>query len=133
MINQDKEETSLSIHRLVQEVTRINSKKEEEETLEKSLSLLKKYGIENCTRHVISVWEYASEHKELIEKIIVESVNKKALNYFHLIVKSSSYEVVEKIINSIKDPKKLRALITVTDANKKTPLHYAAEGGNEKQ
>ncbi|WP_261368573.1 tetratricopeptide repeat protein [Wolbachia pipientis] len=66
----------LNIHRLVQQVTRIEleEKNKEREVLRKALTLLKKPMEEEgnlgnkCVSHAISAWSYTSEYNELVEE-----------------------------------------------------------------
>ena len=62
MINQDTESSLFNIHRLVQQVTRINleQKKQEEEILGKALTLFKENVTKDNVDHLTFIWKYAA-------------------------------------------------------------------------
>lgn len=67
IVHLSQEETVLNINKLVQEIIRINLKKQkrEEEILKGALGLL--FDSSNLD-HAISVWDYASEYRELVKE-----------------------------------------------------------------
>lgn len=71
MINFEQKQSILFIHRLVQEVTRINLEKhgQKEITLKKALQILNKKTLETeNVDHAVSSWTFAGEHGELVRK-----------------------------------------------------------------
>ncbi|WP_264706609.1 ankyrin repeat domain-containing protein [Wolbachia endosymbiont (group B) of Archips podanus] len=131
------EQGMLTVRGLVQQVVRLESeeKQQQEEILEKALRLLKEHmvTVENYIPHITSAWNYASKYDKLIETFIVDDIVDKPahVSYFHLIAESSNREVVDTILSKIEDSRKLNKVINTRSDDKKTPLHYAAQSGNE--
>jgi ankyrin repeat protein len=67
MINVEKGVSN--VHRLVQQVIRLQNQSKEEEILEKSLKLINSVDIaKNSPSHITSVWDYASKYGKLIDE-----------------------------------------------------------------
>ncbi|MCL2322973.1 MAG: tetratricopeptide repeat protein, partial [Oscillospiraceae bacterium] len=70
MISSGKEQSSVNIHRLVQQVTRLELKEQgrEEKKLEEVLKLVKANLQEENLDHAVSVWNHISKYEELVRK-----------------------------------------------------------------
>ena len=124
----------LDIHRLVQQVIRLELKTsgQEEETLRKALELLKdKVKTRNLDKailqHAISVWNYATEHEELIQQfiefpegIIKNSWHLSGFTVLHYAAQQGHIKVVKYLVEKGADFKS-------PDKDGKTPLHWAAK------
>ncbi|WP_410542965.1 FxSxx-COOH system tetratricopeptide repeat protein [Wolbachia endosymbiont of Tetranychus urticae] len=66
MVSSSHERTALNVHRLVQQVTRINLKEQELEVLNKTLRLLTDDVIQSNVNHALYVWNYASKYDKLV-------------------------------------------------------------------
>ncbi|WP_341816351.1 ankyrin repeat domain-containing protein [Wolbachia endosymbiont (group A) of Nomada goodeniana] len=133
MVNGEQKQSVLNIHRLVQEVTRLQLKEErkEKEVLREALKLIEHI---NDSSHVVSVWSYVSQYNQLINDFIDSSystyftyskntISKSSI--LHLIAKNGDAKTIENILTRI-DPKKLSIIINARDQFNRTPLHVAA-------
>jgi len=70
MINGEQNQSVLSIHRLVQEVTRLGLKGQgkEEESLKKALKLVEANFKKENLDHAVSVWNHASKYEKLVKE-----------------------------------------------------------------
>lgn len=112
MVNLEK--GILSVHRLVQEVTRINLKDREKEVLRKALELFQGDSSQinlfddnfrlNNVDHAISVWRYANNHKELVREfsslpvLIVSELNASLRYQEAYLFGSNALKLLEKIL-----------------------------------
>ncbi|XP_077300968.1 uncharacterized protein LOC143921515 [Arctopsyche grandis] len=89
-----------SVHRLVQEVIRINLKNNGEKLIiEKTLSLLN--GTE-CDEHVIAVWTYASQHADIVRKCYPDAKYCGDLTPIHILARyQDDTKVIESIIKNV--------------------------------
>jgi hypothetical protein len=72
MINIEKGESN--IHRLVQQVIRLQNQSKEEEILEKALKLINSADVtKDSHSHITSVWYYASKYGKLIDEFYFNS------------------------------------------------------------
>jgi ankyrin repeat protein len=144
IINLKKEQ--VSIHRIVQEVIKLELKKQSEEgrvleeILGKALGLLREYSkadptnAASCIPHIITIWDSASRYDDLIKSFIVDSTNNKATTatkYFDLIIEGSNYDVISAIIKKISSDN-LKKLINGKSKDHVTPLHKAVLRNDEK-
>jgi ankyrin repeat protein len=103
MINVEKGVSS--IHRLIQQVIRIElqNQSKEEEILEKSLKLINSADIaENSLTHITSVWDYASKYGKLIDEFYFNSFydwDKKTP--LHLLAQNGHSKAIEAILTHI--------------------------------
>jgi hypothetical protein len=101
MINVEK--GASNIHRLVQQVIRLQKQSKEEEILEKSLKLINSTDIaENSSSHITSVWDYASKYGKLIYEFYFNSFygcdEKTSL---HLLTQNGYSKAIEAILTHI--------------------------------
>ncbi|XP_058834906.1 uncharacterized protein LOC131692069 [Topomyia yanbarensis] len=141
MINSEQKQSVLSIHRLVQEVTRLELKKQnkEEEMLRVALKLLMvrkeptlNLLTETSTKHIALVWVHASKYSNLIKEFDKELTNTygySSASVIHMLAEIGSHEAIEEIL---KHTSNTENLINAEDNYKRTPLYIAAEHGYAK-
>jgi ankyrin repeat protein len=98
MVNVDKGVSN--IHRLVQQVIRLQNQSKEEEILKKSLKLINSADIaKNSLSHITSVWDYASKYGKLIDEFYFNSFydwDKKTP--LHLLAQNGHSKAIEAIL-----------------------------------
>src|SRR5699024_10051817 len=88
--------------------------------------------VEEYVPHIISIWNYACKYDQLVRDFIVDAISESNYTtYFHLIVENSRSEVVKDVFSKISSDR-LQQIINLERKDKKTLLHCAALGGNEK-
>ncbi|XP_058834904.1 uncharacterized protein LOC131692068 [Topomyia yanbarensis] len=127
MINGQKKQTLLSIHRLVQDVIRLKLKslEKEEETLRAAMNLLKNASAD----HIVIVWNYASKYPKLIKDFDQELTNTygyRTATVIHMLAENGSHEAIEQILIHASNAEEC---IDAVDKYKRTPLYIAAENG----
>jgi hypothetical protein len=93
-----------NIHRLVQQVIRIElrNQNKEEEILKKSLKLINSVNLwiaNKCNSHIASVWNYASKYGKLIDEFYFDSIydfDKKTP--LHLLAQNGNSKAIEAIL-----------------------------------
>lgn len=127
MVNGEQKQSVLSIHRLVQEVTRLELKEQnrEKDILGKALELISA----ESTYHVASVWKYVSKYGRLIENFDQEldhTYGYSSATILHLLAENGDHEAIENIL---KHALNIKNIINAEDKYKRTPLYIAAENG----
>ncbi len=143
---------TLSVHRLVQQVTRINlmDKKREEEILGKALELIKSYDSEekgkspsqcifypctedgklsNSEKHVTYIWSYASKYGQLI-KDFYSTYGEKANTPINLFAINGKKEAIESILKNIEKGKLIDKINEYNEIGY-APIHSAAFNGHK--
>jgi ankyrin repeat protein len=124
-----------NIHRLVQQVIRLQNQSKEEEILEKALKLINSANIAtNSASHIASVWNYASKYGKLIDEFYFNSYydwDWKTL--LHLLAQNGHSKAIEAILmhigkNELNEMRKL--IYTLTKSySRNTPFKTAIENG----
>nr|CAH7726410.1 unnamed protein product [Callosobruchus chinensis] len=134
MVNGEQKQ-SLSIHRLVQEVTRLKLREQqkEEEVLKKALELIKGSTIkkENIS-HVTSVLDYASRYNKLINNFDFTYGGRK-YTPLNLLIEGNREEGVKNILDNLRSeryPSKLLKVVNTLDESGYSPLRFAIENSN---
>ncbi len=133
----DVEKGVSNIHRLVQQVIRIelNNQSKEEEILKKALKLINRSDIvKNSPSHITSVWEYASKYGKLIDEFYFNSFycwnNKTPL---HLLAENGYSKAIEAILVHIgkNGLNEMRKIIYTPDESfdRCTPFQTAISNG----
>ncbi|WP_240991892.1 ankyrin repeat domain-containing protein, partial [Wolbachia endosymbiont of Glossina morsitans morsitans] len=139
MVNDEKEQGMLSIHRLVQEVTRLNLKTEqdrEEKVLREALELIKEPSLkEGDIANVASILNYASRHDKLIaDPGFDRTYGEYQYTSLCLLIRFNQGEkAVKHLINNIrrmKYPSMLIRFVNSADNLGHSPLRLAIENGN---
>ena len=98
MINVEK--GVANIHRLVQQVIRLQNQSKEEEILEKSLKLINSADI--AESHIASVWDYASKYDKLIDEFYFNSFyGRDKETPLHLLAQDGHSKAIEAILTHI--------------------------------
>jgi ankyrin repeat protein len=123
-----------NIHRLVQQVIRLQNQSKEEEILEKALKLINSTDIaENGVSHIASVWNYASKYGKLIDEFY--------FNYFydwdkktplHLLAQNGHSNAIEAILihigkNELNEMRKI--IYRPVKYSRDTPFEIAISNG----
>ncbi|WP_353272525.1 ankyrin repeat domain-containing protein [Wolbachia endosymbiont (group A) of Urophora cardui] len=134
MVN-DEQKQSLSVHRLVQEVTRLKLREQqkEEEVLKKALELIKSSTIkkENIS-HVTSVLDYASRYNKLINNFDF-TYRERKYTPLNLLIEGNREEGVKNMLDNLRReryPSKLLKVINTLDEYGYSPLRVAIENSN---
>ncbi|WP_341819679.1 ankyrin repeat domain-containing protein [Wolbachia endosymbiont (group A) of Brachyopa scutellaris] len=134
MVNGERKQ-SLSIHRLVQEVTRLKlqEQQKEEEVLKKALELIKSSTIkkENIS-HVTSILDYASRYNKLINNFDFTYGGRK-YTPLNLLIEGNREEGVKNILDNLRReryPSKLLKVVNNLDESGYSPLRLAIENSN---
>ncbi|WP_341813296.1 ankyrin repeat domain-containing protein [Wolbachia endosymbiont (group B) of Germaria angustata] len=134
MVN-GKQKQSLSIHRLVQKVTRLKlqEQQKEEEVLKKALELIKSSTIkEENISHVTSVLDYASRYNKLINNFDFTYKGRK-YTPLNLLIEGNREEGVKNILDNLRReryPSKLLKVVNTLDEYGYSPLRFAIENSN---
>ncbi|XP_077299026.1 uncharacterized protein LOC143920176 [Arctopsyche grandis] len=118
----------VNVHRLVQQVTRLNLriKNEEESTLEDALNLLDNSDYEE---HAVCVWEYASEYSQLLSKFYCESKYGTNRNSpLHLL---AAYRDDCIAIKKIWENSTMKIDVDCKSGSRRSPIENAIESGNK--
>jgi hypothetical protein len=123
-----------NIHRLVQQVIRLQNQSKEQEILEKALKLINSTDIaKNSANHIASIWNYASKYAKLIDKFYFNSFydwDKKTP--LHLLAQNGHSKAIEAILihigkNKLNEMRKL--IYTPSKYLSNTPLKTAIQYG----
>jgi ankyrin repeat protein len=131
MINVEKGLSN--IHRLVQQVIRLQNKNKEEKILEKALRLINSADIaKNSASHITSVWDYASKYGKLIDEFYFNSFydwDKKTP--LHLLAQNGHSKAIEAILIHIgkNELNEMRKLIYTPTKYYNTPFETAIKNG----
>jgi ankyrin repeat protein len=131
MINLEKGVSN--IHRLVQQVIRLQNQSKEEKILEKSLKLINSADIAIINlSHIISVWDYTSKYGKLIDEFYFNSFydwNKKTP--LHLLAQNGHFKAIEAILTHIgkNGLNEIRKIIYAPDKFYDTPFEIAIKKG----
>lgn len=130
----------ISVHRVVQEVIRIDVKQQhlEEEALAKTLQLLSDGFVESeNTSHIGHVWKYASQCKNLVIKHYDRDISTYRYNTvdayttLHFLIREMKYREVDVILSTLSSSEQLMTnAIHATDKYENSPLHLAARDGH---
>lgn len=116
------------IHQEVQKMIRLEQRKEEREEkfLRKIMTSLMNNNCKNVS-HIISIWNYASEYKKLVNEFIESDYY--GMNILHFLAIDDNEEVIKLIFENV-DPSKLSKIVNVGDKDGSTPLEYAVIYGH---
>ncbi|QWE33926.1 MULTISPECIES: ankyrin repeat domain-containing protein [unclassified Wolbachia] len=116
------------IHQEVQKMIRLEQRKEkrEEEFLRKIMTSLMDNNCKNVS-HIISIWNYASEYKKLVNEFIESDYY--GMNILHFLAIDDSEEVIKLIFENV-DLSKLSKIVNIGDKDGSTPLEYAVIYGH---
>ncbi|WP_264683252.1 MULTISPECIES: ankyrin repeat domain-containing protein [unclassified Wolbachia] len=116
------------IHQEVQKMIRLGQRKEEREEkfLRKIMTSLMNNNCKNVS-HIISIWNYASEYKKLVNEFIQSDYY--GMNILHFLAIDDNEEVIKLIFENV-DPSKLSKIVNVGDKDGSTPLEYAVIYGH---
>ncbi|WP_265031025.1 ankyrin repeat domain-containing protein [Wolbachia endosymbiont (group B) of Athalia cordata] len=116
------------IHQEVQKIIRLEQRKEkrEEEFLRKIMTSLMNNNCKNVS-HIISIWNYASEYKKLVNEFIESDYY--GMNILHFLAIDDNEEVIKLIFENV-DLSKLSRIVNIGDKDGSTPLEYAVIYGH---
>lgn len=116
------------IHQEVQKIIRLEQRKEkrEEEFLRKIMTSLMNNNCKNVS-HIISIWNYASEYKKLVNEFIESDYY--GMNILHFLAIDDNEEVIKLIFENV-DLSKLSKIVNIGDKDGSTPLEYAVIYGH---
>nr|CAH7721312.1 unnamed protein product [Callosobruchus chinensis] len=82
----------------------------------------------NCKNvsHIISIWNYASEYKKLVNEFIESDYD--GMNILHFLARDDNEEVIKLIFKNV--DLKYGATVDLQDKKGMTPLHFAAKNGS---
>jgi ankyrin repeat protein len=133
MINLEKGVSN--IHRLVQQIIRLQNQSKEEEILEKSLKLINSSDI--AESHIASVWDYTSKYDKLIDEFYFNSFyGRDEKTPLHLLAQNGHSKAIEAILTHIEEKKGLNVIRNIIYTPTKsqyrpyTPFQTAINNGN---
>lgn len=116
----------INIHRLVQEVIRLELRQSsnEEQTLRKALTLINNIGEESII-HYTSIWRYTHRYPQLTDEFCFNSkYTTHKYTPLHLLAQNGSHEEIKTILANLHSDK-LIAVVNAVDWLGNTPLHFA--------
>lgn len=135
MINCDVNPNIIRVHRLVQEVTRLNLQRCDQEVfmIRNALTLMNNLEVKLGSDHYRHIWKYAAKYQELVEEFYSKPCSYDEYSPLHLLSSNNeNNEIIEDMLRCLKRSESLNfmKLLNSKDVKERTPMHIVAESNN---